>query len=644
MRPVSLLLAAVVIGHSAAALHAQTSQPTAQNSVPVIRSDTRAVVVDVVVTKGLDQPVDGLHKQDFQLIEDGKPQAIDFFEEHTAVQAPPNIQPAPAPPNVYTNVPAVQASDSVNILLLDLLNTDREDQVYVNRQIVKYLNSKPQGARVAIFTLSTKLQIIQGFTTDSSVLRNSLDYTKNGVSTEKTPASQSKQGKQSDIEEVQNLEVIHAGAIAIEQVKQAQANLASYRANDRVQMTLEALQNLARYLSAVPGRKNLIWFSGSFPISVFPSANQKQFTGPMRHYSEAIKGTAELLTISKIAVYPVDAEGLVGSHPMGAGNAGPPDGGGSAPANWQGAGFSQGQTPGSDPGSGGHSATADKMAAMEQLAADTGGEAILNTNDLAAATARAINNGAHYYTLVYSPTDKKMDGRYRRIEVKLDERKYKLSYRRGYYADDIEKAGKVEKVDKSAASPRAQSAHVDDANRESGLEDKLEGGADPTPLRQLMARGMPSSTQIVYGVRVLPATPQPALAAPRAGYNTKLPGPTTRYAVDFLIDWDKVLLQPGPDGSHTGMIRLELLAYDGDGKALNGTGEIMNMSLDAKTFASVQHSSIPAHLEIDLPRTSIYLATGIYNLKSNKAGTLEIPIDTRAAPKTQATATTPPSK
>src|ERR1700678_1621617 len=247
MRPVSLLLAAVVIGHSAAALHAQTSQPTAQNSVPVIRSDTRAVVVDVVVTKGLDQPVDGLHKQDFQLIEDGKPQAIDFFEEHTAVQAPPNIQPAPAPPNVYTNLPAVQASDSVNILLLDLLNTDREDQVYVNRQIVKYLNSKPQGARVAIFTLSTKLQIIQGFTTDSSVLRNSLDYTKNGVSTEKTPASQSKQGKQSDIEEVQNLEAIHAGAIAIEQVKQAQANLASYRANDRVQMTLEALQNLARY-------------------------------------------------------------------------------------------------------------------------------------------------------------------------------------------------------------------------------------------------------------------------------------------------------------------------------------------------------------------------------------------------------------
>ena len=70
----------------------------------------------------------------------------------------------------------------------------------------------------------------------------------------------------------------------------------------------------------------------------------------------------------------------------------------------------------------------------------------------------------------------------------------------------------------------------------------------------------------------------------------------------------------------------------------------MNMSLDAKTFASVQYSGIPAHLEIDLPQTRIYLTTGIYNLKSNQAGTLEIPIDTRAAPKAQAAVTTPPSQ
>jgi VWFA-related protein len=614
MRPTPLLFAAVSLGLSATTLPTQTNSPQPQSSVPVIRANTRAVAVDVVVTKGQDQPVGGLHKQDFQLMEDGKPQAIDFFEEHTAVQAPPDIKLAPMPPNVYTNVPAAPASDSVNVLLLDLLNTDRQDQSYVHQQIANYLKNMQPGARVAIFTLSTKLQLIQGFTADSSVLRNSLDNKKNGVVTEKTPASQSLQDKLDDIEDIYRLELIQAGAVDIEEVKRAQASLASYQASDRVQMTLEALQNLARYLSGIPGRKNLIWFSSSFPIAVFPSAKEKQPFGEMRQYSAAIKGTADLLTLSKVAVYPVGAEGMIGEHLMEASNMGPLDIEGNAPDNRNGAGTSQRQIGNFAPYTDEHAARADKMAAMEQLAADTGGEAIFNTNDLAVATARAINNGAHYYTIVYTPTDKKMDGQYRRIEVKLTEGKYKLAYRRGYYADDMEEPGK------SKASSVVQSA--------SAPRDHPDGKTDPTPLRQLMARGMPSSTQILYGVRVLPAAPQPAPTAIRAGYNPKLPSTTTRYTADFLIDWKKVQLKPASGGTHTGMIRLELLAYDHEGKALNWTGQTVGLTLDAKTYAAIQHSGIPAHLEIDLPNTDVYLATGIYDFEANKAGTLEIPLST----------------
>jgi VWFA-related protein len=74
--------------------------------------------------------------------------------------------------------------------------------------------------------------------------------------------------------------------------------------------------------------------------------------------------------------------------------------------------------------------------AMEQLAADTGGKAFFNTNDLNAAMMHAIENGSHYYTLVYTPTNKKMAGAYRKIEVKTTVGKYNLSYRRGYNADD----------------------------------------------------------------------------------------------------------------------------------------------------------------------------------------------------------------
>ena len=64
-----------------------------------------------------------------------------------------------------------------------------------------------------------------------------------------------------------------------------------------------------------------------------------------------------------------------------------------------------------------HAARSDKIMAMEQLAADTGGKAFYNTNDLNAAMMHAIENGSHYYTLVYTPTNKKMDGSYRRIKL-----------------------------------------------------------------------------------------------------------------------------------------------------------------------------------------------------------------------------------
>ena len=60
------------------------------------------------------------------------------------------------PPDVYTNYPDVKMTDSVNVLLLDSLNTQAIDQAYVRPQMEKYLEAAmaaPTGARLAIFTL-----------------------------------------------------------------------------------------------------------------------------------------------------------------------------------------------------------------------------------------------------------------------------------------------------------------------------------------------------------------------------------------------------------------------------------------------------------------------------------------------------------
>ena len=568
------------------------SAPSGQGSVPVFKTHAQAVVVDVVVTKGNGKAVPALRKQAFQIIEDGKPQTIDYFEEHTAKTLPPGALPAvpKMPPNVYTNVPPAPESDAVNVLLLDSLNTEEQDQSYVRQQILDFLKNMQPGTRCAIFTLGSKLRFVQGFTTDNSALLAALNDKKNGVSPEKDWSSRSRSDDADDREELAiKMRMMNGNMTGgIEAVAASQSDFAQFQIGDRAAMTMEALQYLARYLGGIPGRKNLIWFASSFPVTIFPTTAQRESMGNSRVYANDVKETADLLTGSKVAVYPIGAEGVMVDHWMdGNGRA---SGGGAALNSLAGFG-------------GEADRRAIKIMAMEQLANDTGGKAYFNTNDLNAAMTRAINDGSHYYTLVYTPTNKKMDGQYRRIEIKLSQGNYKLAYRRGYNADDSSTA---------QAEP------------------------DSDPLRALLVRGLPGVTELLYGVRVVPAAQQPAPGAKRVGDNSKLAGPVTRYTVDFMIRRNDVALIPAQDGTRTGKILVDLAAYDHDGNAVNWMGITQGMILDAKAYGAMQQSGVPAHLEIDLPDSDVYLETGVYDWGTSKAGTLEIPI--HFAPTTAAVA------
>src|SRR5579863_7337964 len=159
---------------SAATGDAQAAQQAQQ---PTIKSDVRIVLVDVVVTGAKGAPAGGLKKEDFQVSEDGKAQTVSFFDEHTDGKVTPVALPA-MPPDVFTNYPTVKTTDSVNVLLLDSLNTQAIDQVYVRQQLEKYMEAaiaSPHGARLAIFTLGQKLQMIRGFTADSTKSLEAID-------------------------------------------------------------------------------------------------------------------------------------------------------------------------------------------------------------------------------------------------------------------------------------------------------------------------------------------------------------------------------------------------------------------------------------------------------------------------------------
>jgi len=348
-------------------------------------------------------------------------------------------------------------------------------------------------------------------------------------------------------------------------------------------MTLDALQSIARYLAGVPGRKNLIWFAGSFPITVFPTSSQQQQMDQIHGNLDRVKKVANLLTSAKVAVYPVNGGGLSLDHQMEAENNTEAAAFGGAPAQNFGA----------------ESTTrADTVAAMEQLATDTGGKAYYNTNDLNGAIKHAVADGSHFYTIAYTPTNSRMDGKFRKIEVRLATGRYTLAYRHGYNADDT----------------RSSEAKKQD-----------------DPLHPLLARGMPAATELTYYVRVIPVSPQPAPNAARAGQNSKLTGPLTRYKADFRISTADVAFRPSGGGNRSGNIHAGMIAYDRDGNSVNWVGVVQNMDVNAAQFDAIQKNGVPVHMEIDLPDTDLYLETGVYDWNTGKAGTMEIPLHPASA-------------
>jgi VWFA-related protein len=121
--------------------------PAAQFSLNV-----RTVLEDVVVTDKTGKAVPGLRKEDFQVFENGKPQAITFFEPNFAATDPVSV-PAALPPDTFTNVSSAAANNVTNVFLLDVINTRSTEQIYAQVQMVKYLAALPPNLRVGVFTL-----------------------------------------------------------------------------------------------------------------------------------------------------------------------------------------------------------------------------------------------------------------------------------------------------------------------------------------------------------------------------------------------------------------------------------------------------------------------------------------------------------
>ncbi|MGA2219895.1 MAG: VWA domain-containing protein, partial [Terracidiphilus sp.] len=506
--------------------------------------------------------VPDLRKEDFQVFENGKPQAIAFFEPNFAEteSAPP---PSALPPNTFTNVPASPPNNVTNVLLLDALNTRSTERMYAQVQMVKYLASLPPNLRIGVFTLDyEKFHMIWGFNQDSSALRAAIAQFAAKHSRSSSPSSAAQQqAEQQELMATADAMLQTAKDTRDKQLGESADALQHFLKHGtgildqygNLVTTLNALQALARYLAGIPGRKNLFWLAGNFP-----------FCSKDNPYFDSYRETRDKLTASGVSVYPIDALGVDVDT-----------GGVTDPSHMP--------------------ESVIRFADTEGWAEETGGKAY-HENNINQEIADAADHGSRYYTLAYVPGDRKEEGRERKVEVKVIPGDYKVFYRKSYFEQTQREVAKV------TAAPAK------------------------SPLLALMGRGMPNASELPYRLKVVPSAAQPNEGVPRAGENAQLTGNLTRYSVGFQLQADSLMLIPDADGARRKSLEVVLMVYSQDAKPLNWESRNINLLIKPEQWARASTEGVSFHFEIDTPSGDVYLRTGVYDASQSKAGTLEIPL------------------
>lgn len=559
-------------------------------SQATIKTTVRQVLVDVVVTDKKNHPVPGLQQADFSVLEDGKPQRIVFFDAH-GPRGDPVAAKAPAlpdlPANTFANVSAANHQTPLNVLLYDLLNTRLTDQPFAHSEIVKFLHNRPAGSRFAIFVLGDTLHLLQGFTDNEKQLIGAMN--RKEANPHSTLLYQSSSGLSDASEWLSEGATLAQDANGQEMAGRLQNMERLVRRSylqRRVERTVGAFVEIAKFLSGLPGRKNLIWLSGSFPATLFPTSDSLDVFGPSANYTADLRQASDLLTVGQVAVYPVDIAGLT------------------TDPSFEASQFYR------SPGelSSAHSnfilEIGAEQATMDQIAEDTGGHAFYNSNGLSDAIATSTEDGANYYTLSYAPSNTKFDGRVRKIHVQLAQSGYHLAYRRSYLADD----SVLERDAAGAATMRLQVA--------------LRRGAP-------LAHELPLEAHIKLQGSAKRATKEeiaqlaqfPAFAWRKKWEGIKI----QRYSIDYAIEGSQIALEPAENGARA---KFEILigAYDAENHTMFGYRSPLERMYFVKKPEEIRRGSFHLKHMVEIPSEAAWLRIAVRDAVGDHLGSLEIPL------------------
>lgn len=563
-------------------------KPQGQPQAETLHVTSRLVHVNVIVRhKGA--PVTGLTKADFTVLDLGQPQEIADFSEQIynpdiAAVAAANRPDANA---IFTNKFDSHAGtpSSVTVILVDALNTPPQEMANARAQLVSFLHHIRAQDHVALYGLSDNLYVLHDFSSDAASLLASLDHLKRSNAYQPSASEVEPSGLGND-----NLDQF---------LDAANQHAADIQTINRAEMTANVIAAIANSLIRVPGRKNLVWLSGGFPFQIGTgssaddpgpfgqnssgsssspnsstpnsgsSPNNSKAPGAdnsvqFRVFQKEIEAAAEAVNNANLAIYPVDARGLIGAPNFSATaqNALPSS---SIPSR-----RNPRPTAGSMP-----TPPRENFDTMIELAARTGGRAFYNTNDIENSIQTAIDDSLDSYELDYYLSDAKPDSTFHTIKVEVKRPGVEVRFRRGYFA-------------------------VPDAS------------SDPLRVQRTMEDAMASPFQDTDLALTVEARPGNA-----AG--------TREVSLILGIDSARMRFQQAGEDWNS-EIQVVWLQFNSEGKLATGLTQKMTVTLSPASYEEIKHTSVKVLRNVPLKNDAVKLRIVLRAISTGAVGSVDIPL------------------
>jgi len=387
----------------------------AQDETPIFRSETTLVEFTVIALDKNGDPATDLEKKDFVVRDKGRRRDLALFRFEGGEQ--PRTVPQ-TQPGIFTNTPDLTPGPPRNItaVVLDTLNTQMREQIWVKAQAMRHLSALLPDTRVAVYLLGRELTVLHDFTDDAKSLRDLIGETKLQLP---APSLGQIDDMAREMETlIQRLQDAGMRQDMIVRFLQAERTAHELADEQRAQKTLASLEALGDHLAGIPGRKSILWIGSGFPMLSVTGALERDTAMGQRSREDLVRNAARRLAQQGITMYMFDARGMQTQADLSM------------------------ERRRADPSSLGRRSPYERLKENARISADptptmakfadiTGGRFYWNTNNMGRAVNQITSDSEGTYSLGFY-ADGDPDDRWHNLDVRVKRKGVRLMYRDGY--------------------------------------------------------------------------------------------------------------------------------------------------------------------------------------------------------------------